>query len=69
MDEPLARIELSSCVCTCISWANSEILAIGMSNGEWSYREPEVMLINRESGTNHGSDYDNSTQPIQRILT
>jgi hypothetical protein len=32
--EPAVRIELEDAACCCLDWANSEVIAIGCSNGE-----------------------------------
>lgn len=32
--EPLLRVELENAACWSLDWANSEVLAVGCSNGE-----------------------------------
>ncbi|KAF9515709.1 hypothetical protein BS47DRAFT_1293515 [Hydnum rufescens UP504] len=35
--QPLVRIELDGAACTCLDWANSEIIAVACSNGQRAY--------------------------------
>lgn len=46
LKDPLIRIELEDAVCTCIDWANSEILAVGCSNGIQSQSKIPLPLTN-----------------------
>ncbi|KAF8316837.1 hypothetical protein DL93DRAFT_2056052 [Clavulina sp. PMI_390] len=46
LQNPLLRIELEDAVCTCLDWGNSEVLAVGCSNGNVVVYDIREALIN-----------------------
>ena len=51
VSEPLLRIELPETSCWSLDWANSEVLAVGCTNGMYMRAMASVQLLTLRSGT------------------